>query len=152
MNWYKEAQDKVMYIVRGLPGSGKSSLAKKLSGPHGQSFSTDDFFMVGDEYQYNEERIVEAHQWNIERAKRAAEQGISPIVIDNTNVQFWHFQPYVDIAEEFGYQVKIEEPTTDWARDPEELARRNKHKVPETGIREMLDKWETEKPPEQGIQ
>ena len=35
--------EKMLYIVRGIPGSGKSTFAKSLGGTH---FETDMFFMV----------------------------------------------------------------------------------------------------------
>ena len=35
MNWYKKAQSKIMIIIRGAPGSGKSTKAKKLAGGNG---------------------------------------------------------------------------------------------------------------------
>ena len=47
MNWYKKAQqkEKVLYVMRGISGSGKSSLAKEL-GKNGVVLSTDDFLLV----------------------------------------------------------------------------------------------------------
>ena len=139
----KNAQEaKIMYIVRGLPGSGKSTLAKNLAGPDGVIYSTDDFFMEGGEYKFDPKKIVENHMKNQARAKAACESGISPIVIDNTNVQKWETRPYVQMAKDNGYQVKFMESNTPWARDPEELAKRNLHGVPLEGIKNMLTRYE----------
>lgn len=44
--------------MRGLPGSGKSTTAKKLAGSEGVVYSTDDFFMVKGKYQYDSSKIV----------------------------------------------------------------------------------------------
>lgn len=38
----------------------------------------------------------------------------SPIIIDNTNVSFWEFKPYVQTADKFEYIVLICEPHTPW--------------------------------------
>jgi adenylate kinase family enzyme len=47
--------------MRGLPGSGKSTKAKKIAGNFGVIFSTDDFFMVNGKYTYNPQMIGEYH-------------------------------------------------------------------------------------------
>ena len=44
--------------MRGLPGSGKSTKAKKIAGEHGVIYSTDDFFMVNGVYVYDAKMIV----------------------------------------------------------------------------------------------
>jgi adenylate kinase family enzyme len=44
--------------MRGLPGSGKSTKAKKIAGEHGVIYSTDDFFMVNGQYVYDVKMIV----------------------------------------------------------------------------------------------
>ena len=40
---------KTLYIVRGVPGSGKSTFAKTLGGTH---FETDNYFMIDGEYKF----------------------------------------------------------------------------------------------------
>lgn len=56
--------------MRGLPGSGKSTLAKQL-GENGVVFSTDDFFMVGDKYEFNPKLLGQYHQQNLQRTIEA---------------------------------------------------------------------------------
>ena len=145
-NTYKEAQaSKEFIIMRGLPGSGKSTLAEQLKGETGQQFAADDFFMDEDgNYNWNRHQIGEAHQWNYERIKRAIEQGVSPVIVDNTNVSRWdlrQLRPLVEYAEAQGYQARIEQVQTPWAFDAEELAKRNTHKVPLGAIQNMIRKW-----------
>ena len=133
--------DKILYLVRGIPGSGKSYLAKQI-GLGGAIFSTDDFFMVNGEYKFNPSQIGRAHQWNQERAKNAMQSGITPIVIDNTNVQAWQMKFYVEEARKNGYKIEIKEPETSWKFDAEELAKRNQHGVPKSTIERMIGQWE----------
>ena len=45
--------------MRGLPGSGKSTKAKKIAGDVGVIFSTDDFFMVDGQYKFDPKMIEE---------------------------------------------------------------------------------------------
>ena len=56
-----------LVLMRGLPGSGKSTKAKKIAGERGVIYSTDDFFMVNGEYKYNPKMIVEYHENNFKR-------------------------------------------------------------------------------------
>ena len=132
---------KKLIIMRGLPGSGKSTLAREL-GNNGIILATDDFWDENGEYKFDVNRIGEAHRWNEERAKKAIQQGVSPIIIDNTNVQAWHAKPYVLEAMNNGYEVEIAEPNTPWKLDPEELAKRNTHEVPLDIIQKMVGEWE----------
>ena len=43
--------------MRGLPGSGKSTKARKIAGQFGVVYSTDDFFMVNGEYKFDPKMI-----------------------------------------------------------------------------------------------
>lgn len=142
-NWYKTAQenDKVVYIMRGLPGSGKSTLAKEL-GQGGAVFSTDDVFMVDGKYRFNPSMLGYAHTQTQLRVKNAIESGISPIVVDNTNVKAWEAKFYVEEALKHGYRVEIKEPDTPWKFNAEELAKRNTHNIPLAAIESKLRKWE----------
>lgn len=143
MSWYKKSQagQGVMYIMRGLPGSGKSTRARQIA-QGGQIFSTDDFFTIQGKYQYDPEFISDAHFWNVTRVQEAIKQGISPIVVDNTNVQAWEMKPYAQMAVNAGYQVKVVEPDTSWAFDAAELAKRNQHGVPLNAIEDKIKAWE----------
>jgi adenylate kinase family enzyme len=47
--------------MRGVPGSGKSTKAKKLAGSNGVIYSTDDFFMKNGEYVYDVKFIGDYH-------------------------------------------------------------------------------------------
>ena len=52
--------EKILYIARGLPSSGKSTFAKTLGGTH---FEADMFFMVDGEYKFDHTKLKEAHEW-----------------------------------------------------------------------------------------
>lgn len=136
-----KAGKRVMVIIRGLPGSGKSTLARAIRFD-GVVLSTDDYFTKGDMYEYDPDRLTEAHQWNRERAKEAIKMGTNPIIIDNTNTQKWEFKPYVSMALNNNYHVEIMEPDTPWKFKEKELAKRTLHGVPEDQIRRMLERYE----------
>lgn len=75
--------------MRGLPGSGKSTAARKIAGQLGVIYSTDDFFMVKGSYVYDPSKIGEYHERNLERTIQAMKDNIKLIVIDNTNIKLW---------------------------------------------------------------
>jgi len=98
---------KTLYIVRGLPGSGKSTFAKTLGGTH---FETDNFFMVDGEYKFDGSKIKEAHNWCQNSVNSAMilnnTAGLNEtIVVSNTSTQEWEMKPYYEMAETYGYKV-----------------------------------------------
>ncbi|EFC43196.1 predicted protein [Naegleria gruberi] len=144
---------KTMILLRGISGSGKSTLASEIMKNHGidyttgykdHIFSTDDYFVdpqTGN-YNFDATQLGKAHQWNQKRASDAMKNGTTPIIIDNTNTQKWEAKPYVVAAKANSYVVEITEPTTPWAKNAQELAKRNKHGVPLVAIERMLERWE----------
>ncbi|KFV04820.1 NEDD4-binding protein 2, partial [Tauraco erythrolophus] len=134
----------VLVLLRGVPGSGKSYLARALleDNPGGIILSTDDYFYKHGQYHYDPDCLGEAHDWNRKRAKEAFEVRISPIIIDNTNIQAWEMKPYVTLAQQFNYKVMFREPDTWWKFKPKELERRNVHGVSKEKIKRMLERYE----------
>ncbi|NWW45976.1 N4BP2 protein, partial [Pedionomus torquatus] len=134
----------VLVLLRGVPGSGKSYLARTLleDNPGGIILSTDDYFCKNGQYHYDPDCLGEAHDWNRKRAKEAFEMRISPIIIDNTNIQAWEMKPYVTLAQQFKYKVMFREPDTWWKFKPKELERRNIHGVSKEKIKRMLERYE----------
>ncbi|KAB1281855.1 NEDD4-binding protein 2 [Camelus dromedarius] len=161
----------VLVLLRGLPGSGKSFLARyeimtlqklvenleeKLmkiipfiihrtlqeDNPSGVILSTDDYFYINGQYQFDVKYLGEAHEWNQNRAKEAFEKKISPVIIDNTNLQAWEMKPYVALSQKHKYKVLFREPDTWWKFKPKELARRNIHGVSKEKITRMLEHYQ----------
>ncbi|NXY70598.1 N4BP2 protein, partial [Glareola pratincola] len=134
----------VLVLLRGVPGSGKSYLARTLleDNPGGIILSTDDYFYKDGQYHYNPDCLGEAHDWTRKRAKEAFEMRTSPIIIDNTNIQAWEMKPYITLAQQFKYKVMFREPDTWWKFKPKELERRNIHGVSKEKIKRMLERYE----------
>lgn len=99
--------EKILYIVRGIPGSGKSTFAKTLGGTH---FETDMFFMKDGEYKFDMFKLKEAHKWCQDSVNSAMilnhTAGLNNvIVVSNTFTQEWEMKPYIDMAERYDYKV-----------------------------------------------
>ncbi|CAG0878633.1 unnamed protein product [Darwinula stevensoni] len=132
-----------MLLLRGCPGSGKTILAKSLKG-NGVIHSKDDFFVdQSGDYSFSFDFLDQAHQWNEKCAEESMKKGISPVIIDNTNIETWEMVPYVRLAQLYGYDVMIMEPHTPWKYNVQELSRRNKHGVSRATIRSMLKRYES---------
>lgn len=125
---------KTLIIMRGLPGSGKSTKASSFGG---KKLSTDDYFSVNGKHQFDPSKLTEAHEWNQNRTEKAMVLSEPIIVIDNTNTQFWEMQPYVKLAFQYGYNIEFHSPNTRWAWDEKILTEKNTHGVPLEVIERM---------------
>jgi predicted kinase len=98
-----------LYLVRGLPGSGKSTFAKKLSDSvTGIHCETDMFFTDPEtgEYKFDATDLKRAHLWCYDRVEHAMHvYDARNIVVSNTFTQEWEMQPYMDLAKKYGYTV-----------------------------------------------
>ncbi|KAK1168153.1 NEDD4-binding protein 2-like 1 isoform X1 [Acipenser oxyrinchus oxyrinchus] len=134
-----------LFILRGLPGSGKSHLAREIKNQFGSAeiLSTDDYFRNEDgDYIFQGYLLKQAHEWNRNRARSAMEEGLSPVIIDNTNIHAWEMKPYVNMALEYDYEVIFREPETSWKWNVNKLHRKTRNGVPYKTIERMLDDFE----------
>ena len=157
--YLESRQDRVLILMRGVSGTGKSTRAREIAGKdQSKIFATDDFW--GEDYNFDPAKKKEAHEWNQKRTIEAMKRGETPIIIDNMHVESWNAKSYVEAANKYGYKLRIEEPTSDiWKtlkpmlqekhKYPEELqkiakelAARNLHGVPEDRILDLLHRWE----------
>lgn len=149
---YHNQGSRVLVLMRGVPGSGKTYLAEKIvTATIGTSLvdykthicSTDDFFMATGAYIYERQRLSEAHDWNQSRVRTALQQGLSPVIVDNTNVETWEMEPYLKYGVRNGYFIEVMEPNTPWAKKFNQLIMRNSHNVPPNTIRKMLNNFQS---------
>ncbi len=132
---------KIVYLMRGLPSSGKSTLARELAGETGVVCETDQFFytQVGESaktYDYVAERLDEARAWNLERFRDALKSGASPIVIDRGNGLNRETHVFAQLAREYSYEVELREPDSPWWRELRVLLKYREHLAPA-----VLDRW-----------
>lgn len=99
---------KILYIVRGIPGSGKTTFAKTLGGVH---FEADQYFMVDGEYKFDVTKLKDAHKWCQGQVSNAMLINYTTgnlnnvIVVSNTFTQEWEMTPYIEMAKEWEYTV-----------------------------------------------
>jgi predicted kinase len=127
----------ILTIVRGLPGSGKSSYAAKISK---NVFAADDFFMEDGEYKFDPFKLSEAHAQCQERTKLALQNG-NDAVVANTFTQRWEMEPYLVMAKTHNARVVVVD-CFDGGMDDAALAATNVHGVPVAVIATMRGRWE----------
>ena len=95
--------EKVLFIVRGIPGSGKSTFAKQLTA---NVFEDDHYFYDNDgNYNFVSSEIKDAHKECNQFVGHAMESSIEKIVVSNTFTQEWEMEPYFELAKKYGYKV-----------------------------------------------
>ncbi len=95
--------EKILYIVRGIPGSGKSTFAKQLTA---NVFEADHYFYDNDgNYKFIASEIKDAHKECQDNVRIAMESSIPKIAVSNTSTQEWEMESYFELAKEFGYDV-----------------------------------------------
>ena len=104
---------KVLYIVRGLPGSGKSTFAEKLVGCDFLVCEADKYFIDKEtgEYNFDVTKLKDAHKYcqdlveTYMKDSLVNDQFYREIAVSNTFTQEWEMKTYFELAEKYGYMV-----------------------------------------------
>jgi predicted kinase len=130
---------KVLTLVRGCPGAGKTTFAESIFGKE-NVYSADTFFEdLNGNYHFNPSEIRDAHRWCQQMVNQRmitdTENETSVIAVANTFTQQWEFEYYVTLAKEFGYMVHsiiVEN----------RHGNSNVHDVPDSKVEEMRNRFE----------
>ncbi len=115
---------KIMILIKGLPGSGKSHLAREISKVYRDCVicCADNLRPPDLKNPYPKDVLTASHKRCTDVAEEAAKKGVHVIVVDNSNLRQWEMQPYLNIAKEYNYTEIVAEPKTSWKWNPVELA------------------------------
>jgi len=137
-----------LIVMRGIPGAGKSTKAKSLVG-QGKIHSTDDVIeKSGDYLEFFAKMIAtgdfsalsKVHSQNLKDAITSMKAGITPVIVDNTNIKQNEPKAYVVAALEMGFadnNIKFVDVGTA-GLEATQLAARNTHGVPLERIEAMI--------------
>lgn len=123
---------KKLYIVRGLPGAGKSTYAHTLAP---LVIEPDMFrYNANNEYVFDSDRNTEVNRKTFDLCAYAMYNLELPVIaVTAVFTKLDHFLPYVRMARRRGYAVTVVE-----CKDQYE----NVHKVPDKAIAQMRSAWE----------
>ena len=101
----------VLFLVRGLPGSGKSTFANAIWNEYAVCEADKFFYDKEGNYNFDPSKLKDAHAWcknevEIRMKDRQLNQQFYPeIAVSNTFTQEWEMKDYFDLAEKYGYKV-----------------------------------------------
>ena len=103
---------KELILLRGLPGSGKSTIANLIWNEYAVC-EADKYFIdkETDEYRFDVTKLKDAHEWCRNEVEiRMKDNQLNPqyypeIVVSNTFTQEWEMKPYFDLADKHGYKI-----------------------------------------------
>ena len=134
-----------LILVRGVPGSGKTTIADMLSWyEKAILFCTDDLFMVDGEYKFCPSKLSEYHAVTVDRVLNAMIGAIGDhenaysydtIIVHNTFTQKWEMDPYLELAKKYDWKVH-----TIIVENRHES--KSVHGVPEEAINRMKERFE----------
>lgn len=94
---------KSLFLLRGLPGAGKSTLAKSIGGSHVEA----DMYFLNEQGDYNFDpaKLKDAHSWCRETAETAMKRGADKVIVSNTFTMEWEMDAYYELAEKYSFTV-----------------------------------------------
>lgn len=103
--------NKVLVLVRGIPGSGKSTFANLIWNDYAICEADKFFYDKEGNYNFDPSKLKQAHEWcqNEVETKMKDNQNnpqyYPEIIVSNTFTQEWEMQAYFDLAKKYDYKI-----------------------------------------------
>jgi len=119
----------IVYLVRGLPGSGKSTYAKSLGILH---LEADMYHMRNGIYDWKPTNVHDSHVWCYNAFKTAVLKGMD-VAVSNTFTKMTEMRDYLTYAMQHSYDIKVIRCVANYG---------NIHNVPENTLEKMKNRFE----------
>lgn len=141
---FSDFQEKTLLIMRGLPGSGKSSLGRVIKefSKECTVCSADDYFIKNGEYKFDKDLLEQAHLNCYYKVIQGMKFSDKLIIVDNTNSTKSEYAKYKKAATEHKYKIVVLEINCENKERALLFANRNSHSVPVSIVLKMLARWE----------
>jgi predicted kinase len=136
---------KEVYVLRGIPGSGKSTWAnarvseEMAKGRKATSISADRFNYDACGYWIN----PKTHSLCLKAFMKVIQEGYDVIVVDDTNIRLVEAAPYMALAIAHGYNSTLMN-FMPFAIDVDKIGKRNIHGVSPETVRNMFYRMQKE--------
>jgi deoxyadenosine/deoxycytidine kinase len=126
-------------IIRGLPGSGKTSLAELLSeNKKYPVFSVDQYFTDEEgNYSFDYKKNYLAYEHCIQNVLNEIKKKTKKIFVDNTFTLDWEMEPYFKMASEFKYMIFV-------FTVENYHGGKNIHGIPDEQLQKMAEKYKVQ--------
>lgn len=123
-----------LILVRGIPGSGKSTKAKSMlaSNPNLVHLEADMLFEASGEYKFDPTLLSTAHYWCYSNTVFNLLTG-KDVVVTNTFTKMWELESYLYIGQRLECTITIIEMKCEYG---------SIHGVPESKLQQMKARWE----------
>ena len=95
--------EKTLFIVRGLPGSGKSTFSNYLC--LDTYWEADLYYIKNGKYEFDPSKIGEAHKLCQQVIEKAMQENHLKVGVGNTSTTEQELKPYLDMAKKYNYKV-----------------------------------------------
>lgn len=101
-----EENMKTLYIVRGCPGDGKTTLAHRLVDSI-VAVAADDMPGLYVDGKYQQHLQKQSHEWCMNQIEGMMRGNIEEMAVHNTFTRIFYIKPYIELANKYGYSVHI---------------------------------------------
>jgi predicted kinase len=124
-----------LIIVRGLPGSGKTTFVKSVFSGY-LHYEADQYFETESGYQFDVNKLFQAHmtcQNNVDKALNTGKD----CIVSNTFTTIKEMKPYLEMAEKYKANLIVVECSGQFG---------SVHNVPKEAMDKMLNRWQAYSP------